>query len=271
MDSSKRIWRYSYDFDTFTDTERQNELKRLNEQANIARAAEIAELKKLGLGPGKRVLEIGCGPGFITAMMAEECAPAKALGLDASEELLDAANRLVKPKHDNLSFMKGDAYETGLAPASYDFIYNRMIYQHLSEPLRAAKEAKRLLAPGGKIVIADVDAGWQMIEPTCPEFDQLNELACRAQIKVGGDRFIGRKLPETLTAAGFKNVGLDIATFTSLDIDPKKFLDVTTRFKAMQVGTAEAMQLLQKIDTFWNAQAKPPLIAVSVFFGFGTA
>lgn len=271
MDSSKRNWRFSYDFDTFTDTERQNELKRLHEQANIARSAEIMELKKFGLASGTRALEIGCGPGFVTALMAEECAPGEAFGLDASDELLDAANRLVKPQHKNITFIKGDAYETGLAPASYDFIYNRMIYQHLADPLRAVKEAKRLLRSGGKIVIADVDAGWQMIEPNCPEFNQLNELACRAQVKVGGDRFIGRKLPAILEQAGFKDIKLDIATFTSLDIDSKKFLDVTTRFKAMQVGTEEALRLLEKIDAFWKTFTKPPLIAVSVFFASGTA
>lgn len=267
---TKTLWKHSYDFDSFSDKERCEELRRLSHQAEFARAIEEVELKRIGLAPGMQALEIGCGPGFLTGIISEICAPGEAHGLDFSRELLDAAEKLVKPKHPNLKFFQGSAYATGLADASYDFVYNRMLYQHLAKPLDALKEARRITRPGGRVVVVDVDAGWQMMEPHCPEFDQLNELACQAQEKIGGDRFIGRKLPNMFREADFRDVGLRIISLSSVDVDMKSFLDITTRFKAMQIATEEGFALMRKVDAFCAALKRPPLIVVGVFFGVGT-
>lgn len=256
---------HSYDFDAFSDADRRSELKRLHEQASFFRDVELKYLQSCGLVPGAKVLEIGCGPGFVTGMLAECVSPGEAHGLDSSGELLNVALNVVSKKYTNTRFFKGDAYASGLPEKQYDFIYNRLIYQHLKDPRCALREAKRLVRPGGKICVVDVDAGWQFIEPHCPEFDRLNELSCEAQAKIGGDRYIGRKLPNYMRDVGLTSIKLDVIAITSLNARHDLLLGITTKFKALQVATPEADLLLQKIETFCSRQDHPPLITVCAF------
>ncbi|WP_372369349.1 hypothetical protein [Candidatus Uabimicrobium sp. HlEnr_7] len=56
----------SYNFDNFGEKESANEIERLKKQATAFLQLELKSLKRLGIGPNMRSLEIGCGPGFIT-------------------------------------------------------------------------------------------------------------------------------------------------------------------------------------------------------------
>lgn len=256
---------YSYDFDMFSEQGREKELKRLYTQATIAKDHEINFVKTMHLPENSKVLEIGCGPGFVTGILGNLFPKGTAHGLDASKELLDAANQLVKPQHPNLSFFEGSAYELPFNDGTYDFVYNRLIYQHLNNPLKALQEAKRVCTKGGITTVIDVDAGMQLIEPACPAFEKLNQLACEAQMKYGGDRYIGRKLPALMYKAGFSRVDFKILTISSLDFKLEEYINITTRFKAMIVGTSEANDLIQEIDTFCKTQKPEPFVFVSVF------
>lgn len=262
--------RHSYDFDQFSDEERQNELERLYFQATICKDKEAEYLKKTGLKPDMKALEIGCGPGFVTGILAELVPNGEAHGLDFSHELLETAKQVVQPQHSNTKFFHGDCYDTKLPDNTYDVIYNRMVYQHLKDPIQALKEAKRIAKPGGKIIIADVDAGSQFIYPHCPEFDQLNELACQAQEKIEGDRFIARKIPYYMQNVGIHDIHFELITVSSFDIDPAIFLDITTKFKAMQIGTDEAYQLCDQVYKHCQNLKYPPLIYVGAGMITGT-
>ncbi len=256
---------YSYDFDMFSEQGREKELKRLYTQATIAKEQEINFIDSLQLPENASVLEIGCGPGFVTGILGDLVPKGTAHGLDASKELLEAADKLVKPHHSNLSFFEGSAYELPFQNNTYDFIYNRLIYQHLNNPLKALQEANRVCKKGGMVTVLDVDAGMQLIEPACPAFEKLNQLACEAQMKYGGDRYIGRKLPSLMQQAGFSKVDFKVLPLSSLDFKLADYINITTRFKAMIVGTSEANQLINEIDTFCNAQKTEPFVFVSVF------
>lgn len=261
---------HSYDFDAFTDADRQAELKRLYLQATLFQEREVAYLRLQGLMPGMKALEVGSGPGFVTGMLAAIVERGEAHGVDNSEELIAVANEVVGSRFPNTRFFKGDAYDSGLPAASYDFVYNRLIYQHLKNPVQALQEARRLLRPGGKVCVVDVDAGFQFIEPDCIDFNRLNELSCLAQLKIGGDRYIGRKLPHYLKEAGFCDIKLELISVSSLDTDLKLLLGITTKFKALQVATPEARELMHRVEEFCSKKDFPPLVLVAMFGAVGT-
>ncbi len=258
----------SYDFDQFSDRDRKAELTRLQRQATLLIDRELAMLRAVGLRSGCKALEIGCGPGFLTGAIADVAAPGDATGLDTSAELLEAARAMVQPKHANLHFVEGNAYHTGLADKSFDFVYSRLVYQHLDQPLTALKEAHRIVRPGGKVAIMDVDDGWLTLEPHCEAFETFTRLAREAQAANGGDRLIGRKLPGLMKQAGFARTELQVLAASSLDLGLATFLDITTRFKAIQIKTAEASRLLEEIQTF--ADKYDALGVVGVFVAVGT-
>ncbi len=258
----------SYNFDQFSRGDQRAELARLQRQATLLIDRELHMLRSVGLAPGMQTLEIGCGPGFLTGAIADVIAPTLATGLDLSAELLEVGRTMVQPQHPNLRLVEGSAYHTGLADQAFDFVYSRLVYQHLDQPLAALREARRIVRPGGKVCIMDVDDGWLVLQPPCAAFDKLTQLAAQAQVRNGGDRFVGRKLPGLMKQAGFARVDLQIVAASSLDFGLSTFLDITTRFKAIQIQTAEATALLEEIQAF--VVDKDVLGVVGVFVVTGT-
>lgn len=262
----------SYDFDRFSDGDREAELRRLHRQATILLDRERATLQSMGLDSGKVAIEIGCGPGFITGAMAEMASPGRTVGLDSSEELIDAACRVVQPEHANLEFHQGNALQTGLPDGIFDFVYSRLLYQHLTDPLAALREARRIVRPGGKVCVLDVDDGWLTLEPRCAAFERLVALAGAAQAANGGDRRIGSKLSALMTQAGFRRVEERIESVSSREMGLEAFLNITTRFKAIQLGTPEAGGLLREIES-WTLGRSGELVvgSLGIFVVAGTA
>jgi ubiquinone/menaquinone biosynthesis C-methylase UbiE len=263
----------SYAFDRFTDHDRQAEIRRLHLQATMLWDREWAVLTGLGLHDGQAVLEIGCGPGFIAGGIAAGNPSGTVTGIDTSVELLDVARTVVQPERPNLSVQAGNAYATSLPDGAFDFVYNRLIYQHLDQPLRALEEARRVTRPGGTVCVMDIDDGWLTIHPQLPAFDTFTAMAAGAQTANGGDRHIARKLPGLMAAAGFHDIALTAICVSSLDIGMAAFLDITTRFKAIQIGTAEAFAQRDAVmAAVAAAEAEGPVFAmVGAFFAVGRA
>lgn len=254
----------SYDFDSFPDPRRRAELARLERQAGIMLDRELALLGALGLGAGQRFLEIGCGPGFVTGAVAAALRPDAAVGLDASQELLAAARTVVQPAHPNLTFVEGRAEALPFLDASFDFAYARMLFQHLPEPRAALAEVRRVLAPGGRIAVLDIDDGWLSLHPESAAFERLGRLAIEAKAARGGDRFVGRKLPGLLRAAGFCDVRARVEGFSSLDVGLETFLQLTTRFKAALLEPRLAADLLAALDR--DLAANPAVVGLAGIF-----
>ncbi len=260
----------SYHYDRFGDADRAAELHRLQRQATVLLGAELAELQRLGFGLGQRILEVGCGPGFLTGPLSDIAGEAGGVGLDMSSELLAAASAIVAPAHPNVRFVQGNAYATGLQDASFDFLYSRLLYQHLTRPLDALREAARVVRPGGQVCLMDIDDGFLTLYPCPPAFSRLTELALTAQAHNGGDRLVARKLPGLMREAGLTDIRMRGITVSSLELGLGAFLDITTRFKAIQVGSAESMALSNELGAL--ARMPPdqqPFGVVVAFFAVG--
>lgn len=238
----------SYDFEQFSDADRRAELRRLHRQATVLLDLEIAHLRRLGLVPGCHVLEIGCGPGFLAGALSDAVAPGTCTGIDTSRALLEVGTVLVAPAHFNLTLLEGSAYETGLSDNAFDFVYNRLLYQHLRHPLEALIEARRVTRPGGRVCVMDVDDSWLTLDPPSPSFQALVDLAGRAQEALGGDRHVGSKLAGLMGQAGFERVSFEMVSVTSLQIGLPAFLHLTTRYKAIHVDRDEAQRLLAGVE-----------------------
>jgi ubiquinone/menaquinone biosynthesis C-methylase UbiE len=259
----------SYDFDQFSANNRRAEFSRLRRQATVLLDREVAMLRQVGIASGMNAAEIGCGPGFITGVLARLAAPGHTVGIDTSSDLLRVARDTIEPEHTNLAFLDGNAYATGLPDRSLDFVYCRLLYQHLDSPETALREARRLLRPGGRLCVVDVDDAWLTLEPTCVAFDRLTRAARAGQARRGGDREIGRKLPRLMKRAGFDPVRFQVVSVSSLELGLPTFLDLTLRFKAIQIGDPDAESLVEEVLRF--AEREEPFGAVGMFVVVGHA
>jgi SAM-dependent methyltransferase len=101
-------------------------------------------LDAVDAGPGKRVLDIATGPGYVAARAAER--GAEAAGLDLSETMIAFA----RARAPSVDFVLGDATELPFADASFDAAVGAFLLLHMGRPERAVAEAARVLGPGGR-------------------------------------------------------------------------------------------------------------------------
>ena len=188
------------------------ELERLRAQALVAWEKEARLLAWFGLQDGMSVLELGSGPGFVTEQLLALLPSSRITALEVALVMIEKARQYLGDGFsDRLRFVEASITDTGLPDNSFDLATARMLFQHLSDPVDAAREVLRVLRPGGKLVITDIDdAVWGLTEPDIPEMDLIVEKFGQAQAARGGNRLIGRQLWRILEAAGFVDLDVDI-------------------------------------------------------------
>jgi SAM-dependent methyltransferase len=114
--------------------------------------------------------------------------------------------------------VRADAVALPLPDASVGGVLLRYVLQHTPDPAAVLTEARRVLRPGGALVVVDVDdALVGVVEPAFPELVPVFTRLAARQGAAGGDRLIGRRLSRLLRSAGFDGVALRPFALTSDD------------------------------------------------------
>jgi ubiquinone/menaquinone biosynthesis C-methylase UbiE len=108
-----------------------------------------------GARPGDRVLDVACGPGFLTMAFAQACASAR--GVDATPAFVERARRVAAERGlANASFAAGDVNALPEPTDSYDVVSCRAAFHHFPSPARVLTEMARVAKPGGTLLIGDL-------------------------------------------------------------------------------------------------------------------
>jgi SAM-dependent methyltransferase len=169
-------------------------LRRRHRPAHAARTAEShAAFFVPHLRSGTALLDLGCGPGTITAGLAAAVAPGTATGVDLYPGSSDDVP--------GVTFVTADVYELPFEDASFDAIFSCCVLQHLSDPAAALREARRVARPGAVIGVVDADWGGQLMYPNDPRLDRALEVA--SALRPNTSPYVGRQLRALLAEAGF--------------------------------------------------------------------
>lgn len=156
------------------------------------------------LRPDARVLDVGCGPGTITVDLAARVPDGEVLGIDAAADVLEQARQeAARRGQRNVRFDAGDVYHLGFAEATFDVVHAHQVLQHLSDPVAALAEMRRVTRPGGLVAARDGDYGgflWFPEDPGLTEWQALYRKVARA---IGGEPDAGRRLRSWARLAGF--------------------------------------------------------------------
>jgi len=198
----------SYQFENLES--RQAEATLLAERARMRLDGFIPLLQRHGFPEHGRALEVGCGHGLRTRLMAEHFPHVEVIGIDRSPELLSTSSSSSSNSSSsgfgNLCFQHADLYELSFASGSFDFVYARLVFMHLTDPTRALASLLRVLKPGGRILIEDADRDCMFFEPAPKSFAEFWRKVQEGQRRLGGDPNVGRKLAVYLKDSGFEAV-----------------------------------------------------------------
>jgi|SRR6478609_2397956 len=189
------------------------------------RRAVIAALR---LRPGERVLDIGSGPGMLASEMAAVVAPRGSVhGVDISPSMLALARgRPPPPGAPSPEYAQADALAMPFADASFDAVASTQVYEYVDDMPAALAEARRVLRPGGRLLVLDTD--WDSIVWHSRDPERMRRvLAAWEAHLVHPD--LPRRLTGLLEDAGFVvrersvvtilNAGYDGETFSAGQID----------------------------------------------------
>lgn len=159
------------------------------------------------LNEGMQVLDVGCGPGSITAGIAQCIGGGSVTGVDLSASQVALAEQTCAQRGlTNARFRTASAYELPFADASFDALFSHALIEHLGEPLRAMREFFRVLRPGGVMGVVTPDWGGFLVGPLSPPVQDAIDAFKALQIANGGDVNVGHKLSTYAVDAGFVNV-----------------------------------------------------------------
>ena len=158
------------------------------------------------LRPGLDLLDVGCGPGTLTADLAVRVAPGRVLGLDASVAPLDEARATAGRAGAEVTFAVGDVYALDLPDASFDVVHAHQVLQHLTDPVAALREMARVCRPGGVVAVRDVDYATFTWFPANPGLDRWLELYSAVARANRAEPDAGRRLIAWAHAAGLKDL-----------------------------------------------------------------
>jgi len=270
MDDEQLADAGSYKFGKFE--KNAEELARLKMQATVAIDIERDVWNNAGLKSGMNVLDLACGPGFISCELAQVVGSGTVTGVDISEELIFTAQQAkVSEKVQNVSFRIGNVYELDQPENAFDFVYARFLFQHLENPQLALKNILRVLKPGGILCVLDIDDNWTSFAPESDAFVKFIRKAGAGQKRKGGNRLIGSQLFGLLSDAGFKTVSTKIRPITTEDLGVRMFLGIAVLFRVEMLNKLQkllALPQLKKIKA--AAQAPTAWGSVGVFVTTGT-
>ena len=106
------------------------------------------------LKSGLSVLDIGCGPGTITADLAARVAPGAVTAVDQVADVLDVARAAaVRRNLTNVSFATADVHRLEFPDNTFDVVHAHQVLQHVADPVQALREMRRVCRPGGCVAI----------------------------------------------------------------------------------------------------------------------
>ena len=172
------------------------------------------------LRPGLAVLDVGCGPGTITLDLARLVAPAPVLGIDRAEDvLLPPRAQAAVDGLENVTFGVGDVYALDMPDDSIDVVHAHQVLQHLSDPVAALREMRRVCRPGGVVAARDADYAAMTWFPADPRLDRWMAVYSGVTRSNAAEPDAGRQLRSWALAAGFAEVCSSASTwcFSSLE------------------------------------------------------
>ena len=169
-------------------------------------------LKNIGFRPDMRVLDVGCGLGFVTCWLARQVGRyGKVIGVDCSEEQIQIAKEnATKQKLHNIEFIVSSIYDLDQLGMDFDLVFCRFILVHLDQPERALNMMYKVVKSQGILVCDEPCLAAATAYPPSDAFDMSKSLTYQLTRQKGLDWDFGRKVYSIFKNLEFASVVLQV-------------------------------------------------------------
>ncbi len=183
------------------------ELDRLGLQHRVWRPVVTECWQRVGITHGWRVIDVGAGPGYATADLAEIVGPTgSVLGIERSTRFLEAARERCRRRGlTNVEFREADLMEVSLGQLGFDASWCRWVASFVSSPAKLIDNIAGALRPGGLAIFHEYsDYETFRFMPIRPALERFAQEVMASWRAAGGEPNIGLDLPVLLPAAGLQ-------------------------------------------------------------------
>ncbi len=146
------------------------------------------------LRPGLALLDVGAGPGTITADLAERVAPGPVTAVEISEDAAQVTRDGLADRGVRAEVRVADVHALPFADGSFDIVHAHQVLQHVANPVLALREMARVARPGGLVAVRDSDYHGFVWAPASAALDRWLELYDAVARGNGGEPDAGRLL-----------------------------------------------------------------------------
>ena len=214
-----------------------------------------------------RLLDVGCGPGSITAGLAQRVAPAETIGIDPSPSVIETARSLAGGMRGHLTFEVGDIYRPPFGAETFDadLCPSGPAASGISR-LKRSRQVRTLLKRGGVVGVRDVDWGSTTFYPDNQGMRRFLTLYYELARRNGAEPNAGRHLRRWFREAGFGETRVSTSTVSYTDPVATRdwgdtYAERTLRSnladRALELGIATCSEL-EDIAAAWRAWAGDP-------------
>lgn len=199
----------------------QREIQRLISQATMLRPVTERLLRSLKIGPGMRVLDLGCGAGDVAMLAAEFVGPTGlVVGIDRNREVLTlATERAHAAGLRQISFEQA-AVESFSSQQPFDLVIGRYVLIHQSDPVGFLRAAARLVGPGGSIAFHEIRLRQRFDSlPAVPLWQMTGDFLLTAAQSAMPRHDVSDRLIECFAEAGLPQLNLFCETPVDGGID----------------------------------------------------
>lgn len=218
------------------------------------------------LRPGMSLLDVGCGPGTITADLAERVAPGRVTAVETAGEVLEVARAEAASRSCRVGFVVSDTHALAFPDDTFDVVHAHQVLQHVADPVQALREMRRVCVPGGVVAVRDADYAAFTWYPAVPELDEWLSLYRALARRNRGEPDAGRRLLGWAQQAGFTDITAGSSTWcyaTPEDRDwwgrswAERIVDSRLAEQAVHTGAATTDDL-RRIAAGWLTWAEAP-------------